>query len=985
MSNSNHSNRTKVCIIENCNFSKGTRLPIRMFKVPENDEKVRRESWEQSFELNGLGGKIPLKGMICVNHFRETDLIPATKSRPIKLKTGAVPKIFNGETGESQRTEPSGPIERAEISCTSCASCGHFRTKYKELCNEKLHDDVKMQHMENQIARLEARIKEQSNHIKCLDMKIKRLDVSKAKLKQVLAELQHQSLLNKDALDILEVSYMHKNIGNTGNSSSMIYNAMYSLKYVEKWILHLNYAHFPHFQKIDSNEVIQCLMNGVKPGEKYSEEVRKFCLTLTYHSPMAYEVVRKKFDNNLPHQRTIRAWFAKSDLDGEPGLSARTLKRLKSCIEDMDGEPLLCTIVFDEMYIREQILWDDNKMNYVGFISYGSYGKESQRNQGEKDKKKKGTTKPNDNIPFAKKALNFMLTGINRNFQFPLAYHLVRDLKADELKALVSEYIIKVSECGIKIAQLSFDGDPKNIAICKLFGANLDALDANFKPYIENPFDKSIIFLTLDPSHMEKLMRNLLGNHQVLFTGSGKRIEWKYFVDLEKLSKGGSMLTHKLNKKHIEFKQNKMNVRLACETFSQSTADSMRLLKNENHPKFLNCEHTIEFTDMMDKLFNVLNSKTKRHENIFKRALSSQNKDFIFDFAEKTIEYLKSLKKIVIKKVNGGDVKRRMPVLKTINKTPVLGFIMNLTNLRLFYEMFVETNKTLDEVYTITFSEDPVEILHAKLRSRNGHNTNPNVIQYKGAFRRVQCNSAIKAPESANCLAFDLHQMDTFSPESDIYFISSRRPKLDILNDEVFKQNLQLQGDLIQDEMELNEIEGIEEHASIIDGLAGASIAYAARLIERKIETKDFYCDCCKYIFSENLKLTDPFIHTIESKRPCSSTYYICKIVDRFLKHYKPKFIEDAENGSANEMDGKDYEKDFRVVFYMIFKEIDLSKVYELSDFLGHEEHKFHLIKCIVREYIRIKTSQISKQITLGHQDKLLRTKLTRWIHFVGQ
>lgn len=111
------------------------------------------------------------------------------------------------------------------------------------------------------------------------------------------------------------------------------------------------------------------------------------------------------------------------------------------------------------------------------------------------------------------------------------------------------------------------------------------------------------------------------------------------------------------------------------------------------------------------------------------------------------------------------------------------------------------------------------------------------------------------------------------------------------------------------------------------------------------------------------------------------------------MKLYKPKFIENfnenSQNSTTNEhLDGNDvenYERDFRVLFYIIFKEIDLTKVYTQSDFSGHEEHKFHLVKCIVKEYIRIKTSQISKQITLDHQDKLLRTKLTRWIHFVGQ
>lgn len=745
-----------------------------------------------------------------------------------------------------------------------------------------------------------------------------------------------------------------------------------------------------------------CLLNGVKPSEKYAASVRKFCLALIYHSPSAYEIVRKRFNNNLPHQRTVRAWFAASDMIGEPGLSEGTLKRLEGVNKQMNGEPLICTLIWDEIYIKEEVLWDEQQMKYIGFISYGLYGEEKEKKmaeQGKRIRKKKNKKEPKqtDNIPFARKALNFMLCGINRNFLFPLAYHFTLELDGDELKALVSEFFIKVSKCGIKIAEFSFDGDKKNIAMCKLFGANLNVFDPDFRPYIPSPFDGSKIYLTLDPSHMEKLMRNLLGNHKILFGECGKKIEWKYFVELQELSKGGEMLTHKLNRKHIDFKPNNMNVRLANETFSESVADSMQILKGQKHPKFLDCEDTIQFTYRMDELFNVLNSKTARHENIFKQALSPKNKDFIFAFAQETILFLKTLEMTVIRKVKGNDVENRMLVLKTMNNTPILGFIMDLTNLQLFYEQFVEKDEIMNEVNTYTFSQDHIEIFHAKIRARNGHNSNPNAIQYKGAFRRIQCNTEIKAPESANCIAFDgeIGQMGTLTAQSDIYFVSSRRPKLDIMNDEIFQENLAQQTDRILEQVgeleNLIDIEGMEESSPIIDGLSGASIAYAARLIEKKIESKNFYCDCCKFIFSQNVKLADPLIYTIESKRPCKSTFYICKIVDRFLKLHKPKCFEENQGSSIgtidtiNESSVEDGEKDFRVIFYLIFRELDFQNIYVESDFSGHEEHKFHLVKCIVKEYIRIKTSQISKQITLNHRGELLRSKLTRWIHFVGQ
>lgn len=216
-------NKTKICIVPNCQYSNGTRLAIRMFKIPQ--DQLIRTSWEKSFEAYGLHGGLPLKGMICVNHFCETDLHSATKSKPISLKDNAVPKIFNadisedlGQTGtagtthdvnevnaaeRTERTDLTDPTDPNEL-CSN-ESCAYFRRKYKEVCKDKLNDDVKMQHLHKQIGDLKETIQAQSDQIKRLDMQLKRLNETKGKLKCALAELQKQSLLHKDEIAILEV------------------------------------------------------------------------------------------------------------------------------------------------------------------------------------------------------------------------------------------------------------------------------------------------------------------------------------------------------------------------------------------------------------------------------------------------------------------------------------------------------------------------------------------------------------------------------------------------------------------------------------------------------------------------------------------------------------------------------------------------------------------------------------------------------------
>lgn len=64
--------------------------------------------------------------------------------------------------------------------------------------------------------------------------------------------------------------------------------------------------------------------------------------------------------------------------------------------------------------------------------------------QDEQDKSKKMKS------PLATRALVFMLSGINKSFEFPVGYHFVNGLGGEGLAELVKEVIIKVSECGLK-------------------------------------------------------------------------------------------------------------------------------------------------------------------------------------------------------------------------------------------------------------------------------------------------------------------------------------------------------------------------------------------------------------------------------------------------------------------------------------------------------------------------------------------------------
>lgn len=218
------------------------------------------------------------------------------------------------------------------------------------------------------------------------------------------------------------------------------------------------------------------------------------------------------------------------------------------------NQPLVCSLLFDEMYIRKKVVRLNQSQRYFGYISYGM--------------KEDDVT-----LPIATQAIVFMLSGINRQFEYPVCYHFITTLNTREKTDLFNEVIKNVTDCGILIKNITFDGLKTSFAMCKRLVANLDVFSGEFKPYITNPVNKEKIYISFDNCHAIKLTRNTLGNKGVIFDDKNGRIEWKHFVDLERFSKENNFRTHKLSKKHVQFKSSEMNVRIASQTFSNSTAD----------------------------------------------------------------------------------------------------------------------------------------------------------------------------------------------------------------------------------------------------------------------------------------------------------------------------------------------------------------------------------------------------------------------------
>lgn len=278
------------------------------------------------------------------------------------------------------------------------------------------------------------------------------------------------------------------------------------------------------------------------------------------------------YENNLPHQRTIRKWY--ESINGKPGCTSEALVALKIRTEAgaANGKKIICNLVMDEMSIRRQIIFNSAAMKYYGYCDFGN------------------PFSDNEEKIEAKEALVFLVNAVNDHFKIPVAYYFVHGLNANEKCNIVQEVLIFLNQADIEISSLTFDGAPTNISMARQLGACFDA--NNITPWFNHPVTNKPVGIFWDICHMLKLIRNTLACHKEFYDSEGRSIKWAYFEELERLqSIEGVLLANKLKKQHIQFEGQKMKTSLAAQTFSHSVAAAMEYLLRSGNAAFIGCLH----------------------------------------------------------------------------------------------------------------------------------------------------------------------------------------------------------------------------------------------------------------------------------------------------------------------------------------------------------------------------------------------------------
>lgn len=315
-------------------------------------------------------------------------------------------------------------------------------------------------------------------------------------------------------------------------------------------------------------------VKGKRSGEKYSPELRVFALSLRFYSSRAYDYVRKTFNNLLPGPSTIRCWY--KVVDGRPGFTDEALKIISKVVENKNAR-LQVSLVMDEIAIRKGVTYKSNKL--YGYVNLGTYLMQED----------------GDNLPLGKSVLVFMIVSLTYGWKTPIAYFVIDSLSAKERANLLEIALQLLHEAKADVRTITFDGAATNLSMCRELGADF-RLGNNFAPYFRHPTTTENIYIMWDPCHMLKLVRNAFAELGDFEDGDGKVISWQHIKKLHEIqnTEGLSAAT-KLTNKHLNFRDNKMNVRKRrkssrCKYGAESQDTKHVLLDCDKFERFI-CMH----------------------------------------------------------------------------------------------------------------------------------------------------------------------------------------------------------------------------------------------------------------------------------------------------------------------------------------------------------------------------------------------------------
>ena len=175
----------------------------------------------------------------------------------------------------------------------------------------------------------------------------------------------------------------------------------------------------------------------------------KWYIYLCRKSQSAYKAFRQSKCVMLPSQRTLRDYT--HYVKGTAGFSAEVDLQLMQAvnIDKCEEQVKYIFLLLDEMYIREDLVYDKNTDMIIGFVNLGEINTHLlafERSLSESDSSTSSLYPP-----LASTMMSFMVRGLFNSLQHPYAQFPCHQVKGDLLFQPFWGAVLRLERCGFKV------------------------------------------------------------------------------------------------------------------------------------------------------------------------------------------------------------------------------------------------------------------------------------------------------------------------------------------------------------------------------------------------------------------------------------------------------------------------------------------------------------------------------------------------------
>ena len=484
------------------------------------------------------------------------------------------------------------------------------------------------------------------------------------------------------------------------------------------------------FEKLFWKQQVESFKSSSCNSFKWHPMMIRFALHLHLRSPSAYNALRQSKVVKLPCERTLRDYT--NVISPNAGFGKDVFDDLKKEASKLHGDiQSYVTLMFDEVSIKDDLVFDNSTGELIGFINLGQNMNEFI------DGFKKGELSKS----IASHALVFMVVGLASNLKQTIGFFGTRGATADVLYPLVWKAVGYLETyVGLKVISVVSDKASPNQRFYRIHKRAEDTFIYRANNIFAKDEQRHLYFFS-DAPHLLKTIRNNLAN-----SGAGLKTRYLWNKDKDMLwshvvqcyQKDCAMQVRrlpKISRDHIYLTSfSKMRVNLAAQVMSETVSKVMQSYCSNV------ASETAHFIGLVDKFFDCFNSRSLTEAEYKRKPFLAPFKDANdarFEFLENEfLKYLKDWKAATASRKGSFSKLERSKMF--LSEQTYEGIQTSV------YSLIESTKFLLDHgfqyVLTNKFNQDPLEEHFGRHRALARRSTNPTLhtLGYQENKLRIQ-------------------------------------------------------------------------------------------------------------------------------------------------------------------------------------------------------------------------------------------------------